>query len=304
MSKDRARRAARSVGAASAAAILALTLAACGASQPLPEETIESLTSVTEAPAALDAAALEEYDIELHPEPVVAPLECTPYLVVTARGTAEPRKKKQLLSPVVRAIKKALPEQVATLDLDYPADTDVNLGGTRGARLLLDTLNVQSEACPEQRFVLLGYSQGALIVGDALADAPSRLVGVAAGQLSEAAADRVVAVVLYGNPRFSGAEPYASGSYDEALGGILPREASSLDVFADRIRDFCVKTDFICQSSMDLNEKGHVAYFKNGMQQDGAEFVLERIAALTGGEPHAEAPSEQPHSELENSGAE
>ena len=299
MNRDRK---ARRFGALSAVAILApclaLGLAAC--SQPLdPEETIESLTSVTEAPAAPDAAALEEYDFELHPDPIVEALDCTPYLIVTARGTAEPRQKNQLLSPVAREITKALPEQVATLDLDYPADTDVNVGGTRGARVLLDTLNVQSEACPEQRFVLLGYSQGALVIGDVLAEPASRLVGVAAGEISEAAAERVIAVVFYGNPRFSGAEQYAVGSYDAALSGILPREESSLDAFAERIRDFCVKADFICQSSMSLDERGHVAYFKNGMQQDGAEFVLERIAALSAGEPRAEAPSDQAEAGIE-----
>lgn len=253
---------------------LIASLAACSR-VPDPEENIESLTSVTEAPKPPVAA--EEYDINTHPDPIVEAAECTPYLVVTARGTGEP-KKGQLLSPVARAVKKALPNEVTVKDLDYPADTDVNEGGTYAVRLLLDTLNVQAEACPQQEFVLLGYSQGALIIGDALSPLDARLVGATVGELSEDATQRVVAVVLYGNPRFSGEESYDVGTFDSELGGILPRTVGSLDAYTDRIQDFCVRGDFICQSSMDLDEKGHVAYFKNGMQQEGSDFVLAKIA--------------------------
>lgn len=272
MNRERAR---RGFGLISLGAILALSITACAPEPPDPEETVESLSSVAESPSQPDAA--EEYDVETRPEPIAEPLECTPYLVVTARGTKEPKQKKQLLSPVVRAITKAFPDLVQYADLDYPADTDVNEGGTYGVRLLTDTLNVQSDTCPDQRFVLLGYSQGALIIGDTLAAPDTRLVGATVGRLSQESADRIVAIVLYGNPRFSGAEPYASGSFDEDLGGILPRQPDSLDEFADRIADFCVKDDFICQSSMDLNEEGHVAYYKNGMQREGAEFVIDLI---------------------------
>ena len=271
---------------------LGLSLAACS-NVPDPEENIDSLTAVTEAPAP--PAAAEEYDIELHPEPIAEPIDCTPYLVITARGTGEPNKG-QLLSPVARAIREALPGQVKTLNLKYPASTDVNEGGTYAARLLLDTLNVQAEACPNQSFVLLGYSQGALVIGDALSQPDGRLVGGTVGLLSEDAAARIVAVVFYGNPRFSGAESYDFGTFKENIGGILPRVPGSLAPFENRIRDFCVAKDFICQSSLDLDEKGHVAYFKNGMQQQGAEFALElmrQAESTTGGPEQGEgAPAE------------
>ena len=265
------------VSSIAAVAILALplllSLGACS-QIPEPEENIESLTAVTESPAQPGAA--EEYDAELHPDPIVEPRDCDPLLVITVRGTGEP-KKGQLLSPVARAIEKADPDRVQTFTLDYPADTDVNEGGTLGVRMLIDTLNVQAEHCPDQRFALLGYSQGALIVGDALSAPELRLVGETVGELSEDAAERVLAIVLYGNPRFAGGEAYDVGDFDEALGGILPRTAGSFEAFADRMQDFCVAGDFICQSSLDLDEKGHVAYFDNGMQQQGADFVIERM---------------------------
>ncbi|NLA64397.1 MAG: cutinase family protein [Leucobacter sp.] len=258
---------------------IALTLSSC-AQVPDPEETIDTLTSVTEAPEIDESSALDEYNVELFPTPIVEPLECTPYLVITARGTAEPKKKNQLLSPIVRELVKARPGQVTTLDLDYPADADVNLGGTQGVRMLLDTLRVQTETCAEQKFVLLGYSQGALVIGDALAEPATRLVGHQAGELSEEAADRVIAIVFYGDPRFSGAEPHNYGDYDEQRDGILPRADGALDRFSERLRDFCVARDFICQSSTHLDEEGHVSYYTNGMQQDGAAFIITRLDPL------------------------
>lgn len=256
-------------------AALAATLISCAA-PPDPHIARESLAEVTqEAPAPPLAAEL--YDAEGHPEPIVEPLECSPYLVVTARGTGEPSNG-QLLGPVARAISKWRPKAVEVVDLAYPADVDVNEGGTYGVRMLIDTLNVQAEECPRQRFVLLGYSQGALVVGDALSEPTQRLVGETTGQLTERASDAVAAVVLYGNPRFVGSEPYNAGTHVYSAAGLLPREAGTLAQFADRMRDFCVAEDFVCQSSLNLDESGHVAYYDNGMQQEGAEFAIDLLA--------------------------
>lgn len=253
-------------------ALIAATTLSLVACAPTIDATAarESLSEVTEEPAEPDPS--DELDAPLE----IEPLECLPYLVVTARGTGEPSRG-QLLSPVARAISDARPDEVLQLDLDYPADTDVQAGGTLGARTLIETLNLQAEVCAEQRFVLLGYSQGALVVGDALAAPEARLVGGAAGGLSEAAAQRVLAVVFYGNPRFVGSEAFDYGSYDPRMNGILPRPPGSLDAYADRLRDYCVAGDFVCQSSLDLDEEPHVEYYSNGMQQDGAAFAITRL---------------------------
>lgn len=254
-------------------------LAGCAAESPDPETARDALAEVKEDPAPADNQEL--YDAELEPDPIVDPLECTRYLVVTARGTGEPAKK-QLLGPVVRAIKDARPGEVQQLDLDYPADTEVKDGGTLGARTLVDTLNVQAEACPDQRFILLGYSQGALVIGDSLAAPEHRLVGLRVGEVDAEAASRVLAVVLYGNPRFLGAASYNAGTFDPSANGLLPRPAGGLDAYDTRLRDYCVGTDFICQSTLDLelDDTGHIAYYDNGMQQDGAAFAITQLEPI------------------------
>lgn len=267
--------------------LLGPLLVAC-TTPPDPLVAHDALSEVTADPAAHHVDA--KYSAEEHPEPIVEPLSCTPYLVITARGTGEPHKK-QLLAPVVKAIKKAYPEAVEYVDLDYPADTDVKEGGTLGARTLIDTLNVQSVACPEQGFILLGYSQGALIIGDALAGPDARLVGPTVGEVSDFASTRILAVVFYGNPRFVGGEAYDYGSFNDAMNGLLPRPPGSLDRYLLRLRDFCVDGDFICQSSLELDDMGHIEYYSNGMQQDGAAFVLTRLR-LSAGEAVQEVESD------------
>lgn len=258
----------------------ALLLSGC-ASGTDPELTKESLEAAASPPPAdpTPSQEPEEYNAQLHPEPIVDSLDCTPYLVIRGRGTAEP-KKKQLVATASRAIESARPKQVKTVDVDYPADTDVQVGGTRGARWLIDTLNVQAESCPDQRFVLLGYSQGALVIGDALAPPAGRLVGKNAGEVSAAAAERIAAIVFFGNPRFDGSETYNVGTFDPSKNGILPRPVNALDAYAERMRDYCVAGDFICQAGLSLDDAPHLEYYSNGMPADGAAWVITELPPL------------------------
>ncbi|MBP1325400.1 hypothetical protein JOF28_000632 [Leucobacter exalbidus] len=259
----------------------ALALSSC-ASPTDPAVTRESLQEVATAPAPKPDPDPAEEEAEEVPVEVEL-LECSPYLVVTARGTGEPTTG-QLLSPVARTIAQSRPDQVVTVDVEYPADTDVNGGATLGVRSLVTMLNQQTLECAEQKFVLLGYSQGAMVVGDALSAPADRLVGEQADELSAEAAAAVIAVVFYGDPRFVGAAPYNAGSYDEERDGLLPRPVDSLADYADEMRNYCVSADFICQAvTSGLDESGHVEYFDNGMQQDGAAFAISKLAPLPKG---------------------
>lgn len=262
--------------AASGLCLFALLLSGCAA-EPDTAETVDQLTAVTEPPAPSELD--DDLDASLNPDPIVEPLRCSPYLVLTARGTGEPSEG-QLLSPIVRDIVDSRPGLVQALDIDYPADDDVKHGSTLGARLLIDTMNVQTERCGAQRFILLGYSQGALVIGDALVPPEQRLVGETVGELTPEAADRVLTIVLFGNPRFTSSEPFNVGSFHPDLSGILPRPPGSLEAYSDRMRDYCVRGDFVCQSSLDLDPELHQSYYHNGMQQDAAAYVITQLDPL------------------------
>ena len=296
-----ARRGARWLSIAAVALSCCLSISGCSAGAD-PTATRDALQGAAETPTPERQAQQQEAEAETEPIEL-EPLECLPYLVVTARGTGEPSRG-QLLGPVARAIDKARPDQVVRTDLDYPADTDVNGGASTGVRALVTMLNLQAQACPEQKFVLLGYSQGALVIGDALSAPDDRFVGLEAEEIRPEAAAAVSAVVLYGDPRFVGAEPYNSGDYDEARDGLLPRPTGALSPYKKKLRDYCVSDDFICQATTTgLDETGHVAYFDNGMQQDGAAFAITKLppvaksaqeSAKSGEKPSP--PSEEPDS--------
>lgn len=250
-------------------------LAGC-AGPPPPEETAEQLQEI--ATDDQPAPAEEEFSVEQHPEPVIDPLDCTPVLTVTVRGTGEPRKR-QLVSPVARHVEETYPGTVQTIDLDYPANGDIKDGATLGIRTLIDTLNQQAKLCAEQRFVLLGYSQGALLIGESLITPERRLLGATVGELTLAASLNIAAVALYADPRFVGSDPFARGTFDPDTNGLLERSEGALAEYAERIVSYCVADDFVCQASpsLTLDEEGHVAYYSNGMQDRGAAFVVERL---------------------------
>lgn len=262
----------------------ALTLVIASCSSPPPaEETAEDLTSITEE--AETDEELEELNAELHPEFQVDPLDCDDVLVLTVRGTGEPSNK-QLLSPVARLIEEARPGKVQVHDIDYPANGEMRESASRGERMLIDTLNQQHELCPNQKFVVMGYSQGALVLGETLIEPSERLVGAHVGEVRDDAADQIIAALMYADPRFVGSEPFAVGNFAPQLNGLLERPEGLLQEYEGRIRSYCVGHDFICQASTDLNEEGHVAYYSNGMQQDGAAFVITRL-----GEPVSDSES-------------
>lgn len=179
------RRSLRNVALFALMSTLALPLASC-AQAPDPQETkesIEDLSQQTDEPELSDAE--QEFSVTEHPDPIVDPLDCSTHLILTVRGTSEPPKG-QLLSPVARQISQALPKDSAqVVDLDYPASGDMEQSGTKGVRMLIDTLNVQAKECELQRVIVMGYSQGAMVVGDALEAVDDRTIGRASGKLTK-----------------------------------------------------------------------------------------------------------------------
>jgi hypothetical protein len=96
--------------------------------------------------------------------------------------------------------------------------------------------------------VLLGYSQGAIVVGDALAG------------FDAADSAKVRAVVMFGDPRFNSAEPYNEGSFGQPSRGLNPRRTGELAAFNERIQNYCNGGDLVCQGSRNSGGDGHLAY--------------------------------------------
>ncbi|MES9538301.1 cutinase family protein [Actinomadura sp. NPDC000600] len=202
--------------------------------------------------------------------------DCKPVSIVSARGTFEPQSGSWLQKPIGDKIAAALPGRTKYTELEYPAAPNFDTSPEAGVTALVKLLNDEAAACPDQRYVLIGYSQGAQVTGDSLVPPADRLAGKDAGEVSAAVPGKIAAILLYGDPRFVAGEPYNAGTPEPGKSGDKPRTKGELAAYADRMKDYCAKDDFVCQGSTG-NAIAHLTYFFNGMNDQGAQFAVQQV---------------------------
>jgi hypothetical protein len=208
------------------------------------------------------------------------PVDCSKTLFLGARGSGEPFGAENLgdaTSPV-QVTRNLLAARGARLDVAgtiYPAQSVYVLafdpsayfaGVGEGMRVLLANLRARTDGnvCgwEHTRSVLVGYSQGAMVVGGAISLMTSQERSTIAG------------VVTYGNPHYT---PYVNG----ATGGWLrPGVAGPVFPYPDgvggRARDYC-RGDAVCQIGS-TNVAQHMAYVSPGPEvANGAGFLASRL---------------------------
>jgi cutinase len=180
--------------------------------------------------------------------------------VIAARGTGEPPGTGFLLGQVARQIDSRVDVPVTIVGLDYPAAAEFVNSPRQGVAELNRLVGAaSSSAC----LVLLGYSQGAIVVGDALAG------------FDDADGAKVSAVVMFGDPRFNSVEPYNLGTFAKPSRGLNPRGAGELADFNNRVQDYCNGGDVVCQGAGARGGDGHLAY--NQFATQAATFVAGKV---------------------------
>ncbi len=166
----------------------------------------------------------------------------------------------------------------ASIDvLDYPASWKSG-SEARGVNMLIATLNAQARACPSTRTVVLGYSQGAMVVGDALSVPEARFNDDNGQSLSAQALANIAVVELFGDPRFDASADYGAGSYDRSVDGILgARDGDDLRALQGRIVSYCNADDFACQ--LGGHDDAHGLYRSNGTFDEAVTFAVPRTEA-------------------------
>ncbi|PXX58351.1 cutinase [Nocardia tenerifensis] len=162
---------------------------------------------------------------------------CTAVEVVVARGTHEPGYLGAAVGdPLYGALLQALPMSVGAYRVDYPADLLDPASLSRGTQDMTAHVEWQAAACPGQRFILVGYSQGAAVTHGVLGTgAVNSLGGISSlpGQL----ASRVAAVLLFGDPL-------------RPIGWSVP------EWYAGRTGNYCTAGDPVCGGGGDAAEHG------------------------------------------------
>ncbi|SNX55978.1 cutinase [Streptomyces sp. TLI_55] len=178
--------------------------------------------------------------------PTASAAACTDIDVVAARGTFEPGTLGFIVGdPVYSALQRKISGKTfSSYKVNYPADLSLT-SAAQGNADLVNHVDQQAAACPSQRFVLVGYSQGANVVDNSLGiSSEGAVVGSPiVATLPAAVEPRVAAVLLFGNPI-------------RALG------KSVTGVYQSRTVDFCATGDPICQSG-GTDVLAHLGYTAN-----------------------------------------
>ncbi|MBF6327860.1 cutinase family protein [Nocardia transvalensis] len=164
---------------------------------------------------------------------------CAAVDVVVARGTQEPGYLgSEVGDPLFAMLRDRLPMSASAYRVNYPADLTNAYSMGMGSADLVAHVAGRAAACPGQRFVLVGYSQGAAVVHTALGTGATEGVPGAVRMDGDLAA-RVAVVLLFGDPL-------------RLIGWTVP------DAYLWRTGNYCTPGDPVCAGG--TNPASHVAY--------------------------------------------
>ncbi|WP_157519191.1 cutinase family protein [Modestobacter sp. Leaf380] len=186
---------------------------------------------------------------------------CADVDVVFARGTGETPGLGITGRPFVSALTSQLGDRtVSSYAVDYAANTAQTSAGPGATDMSRHISQVAAE-CPGTRFVIGGYSQGATVTDIAVGIRTGTTTGT---PIPAALADRVAAVVVFGNPLgLSGGRTIATSS----------------TTYGPRSVDYCNSSDSVCGSQPKTGTGGHLSYAGNGATTAGAGFAAARVRA-------------------------
>jgi cutinase len=174
--------------------------------------------------------------------------------IVFARGTDDPG---LVGGPFSDAVKWNLlfSKTVNVYNVDYEAAVDQSSAGP-GATDMTKHITSVAAACPNTKFVLSGYSQGATVTDIAIG-IPTLL---GSGEtIPTALAPRIAAIVVFGNPL--------------AIFGQHIPTASPL--YGSKAKEFCNEGDPVCANGSDVTS--HLMYGFDGSASDGGKFAAQKV---------------------------
>lgn len=181
---------------------------------------------------------------------------CNDVDVVFARGTSEPAGIGRVGEALVDALTPLIGGQsIGSYGVVYPATYDF-LTAADGATDATNFISATSAQCPNTKFVLGGYSQGAAVV-DMLAGIPP--LGNKVGEVGSAPPlpsgldSRVAAVAVFGNPSAKFSIPITNS------------------VFGGRAIDLCADGDPICSDGR--NPFAHTHYESSSFIPQAASYI-------------------------------
>ncbi|KAJ3050575.1 hypothetical protein HK097_008421 [Rhizophlyctis rosea] len=191
---------------------------------------------------------------------------CPSIEIISARGTTEPQSGSRGMAPIFSAITRSVsPLNANVYNVVYPASMNFATGPSTGAADVLKRIQSQSTKCPNQKFVLAGYSQGAMVITQSLSKITSY-------------ADRVAAVIMFGNPYYQPSSAAAAGTAKGSGGrkASFGGNTSLPSAFTAKTKDYCDSGDAVCQTGAFTITATHLGY-GNKYASDAAAFVASKV---------------------------
>lgn len=209
------------------------------------------------------------------PFTTAAPTNCMAAVrVISVRGSNEPFGGSVLREVFSSILFKGM--NAVLQGTPYPAQmgSDAVYGNsvTTGVYSLQGIIKSAVEQCPNQKIVLMGYSQGAEVIGDALCSSTASTTQ----QLSSQYADNIKAIVLWGDPAHVVGQSFVEGPGAEQNGMVPRYNNPQCAPYTDRIRSYCHQ-DTVCATGAGFQWQEHLNYFDGGDNTDAASFVLSKV---------------------------
>jgi acetylxylan esterase len=142
----------------------------------------------------------------------------------------------------------------------YPATlTNYASSVAQGDSAMATDIKNAVSACPNEKIILLGYSQGAQVVGDVLAGGGGGSLGAETAPIPSADAAKVIAAIQFGDPRHQpNLSPIDLGTDPGAQGIFKVGADQSRAAFGAILRSWCDTGDPFCAGGNNLN--AHLQY--------------------------------------------
>jgi cutinase len=184
---------------------------------------------------------------------------CKPVEVIAARGTSEPQQSSIIMSGLGNGIAQQTGGSI--YQVVYDAGFDYLNGPGQGASDALKHMQATSAACPTTKFVLAGYSEGAMVIVTLM------------GQLPADLGAKVSAAVLYGDPYYKSDSAAAAGSAKGSANGLIPIMGVPA-AYAGKTKDFCDSGDPVCGGG--ANVLAHIGYGSH--DAEGIAFAVSKVS--------------------------
>jgi acetylxylan esterase len=194
------------------------------------------------------------------------------HIIVTRASTEAPGE--GIIGSLATAVTRASKQKITVEATDYPAAiSPYPPSVAAGTKALTTELTTEATNCPTTKIVMMGYSQGAHVIGDVLAGT-GRVAGFTPfPAVSATVSDKVTAVILMGDPRYVPGTSFNAGT--SKTKGLFPRgNDASLDAFAARTQSYCDTGDTFCASGSSIAV--HLGYTRK-YNSEAQAFVLDRI---------------------------